>query len=206
MNNSISITLMVSGIVTLIVFVILFKRDRSKRLELVFSLLLSFVFFIASIWVDNLSNKTEQSISESLTSTSPVEQSSHEKTSPDPTDYQKDPMETSIEELKIKGNSFSKKLSYTDEKYTIRFNAPKNGTYRFDYEINDVNCNYKVILMNSKKEIIFDSEYSVYENGNTCTLIENEKYTLIIEQSEGFPLATIKIGVPSGSAVLEFEK
>lgn len=206
MNNSISIILMVSGIITLIVFVALFKRDRSKRLELIFSLLLSFVFFIASIWVDNLSNTTEQSIPESSTSVSDVGQSSHGKTSPEPADYQNDSTKTSTEELKIKGNSFSKKLSYTDEKYTIRFNAPKNGTYRFDYEINDVNCNYKVMLMDSKKEIIFDSEYSVYENGNTCTLTENEKYTLIIEQSEGFPVATIKIGVPSESAVLEFEK
>lgn len=59
--------------------------------------------------------------------------------------------------------------------------------------------------MDSKKEIIFDSEYSVYGNGNTCILIKNEKYTLTVEQLEGFPIATIKIGVPSESAMLQFE-
>lgn len=205
MNNPIFILLIIVGCITTIVFMVLVIKDRSKTLELIFSALLSLVFFIASICVANSSNTTESPTTEPTVSITDTESSLHTEPSSESTVSQKNSSKSSTEEPTITGNSFSKKLSYDDESYTVNFNAPTNGTYRFDYETNDVNCNYKVVLMDSKKEIIFKSEYSTYGNGDTCTLTKNEKYTLTVEQLEGFPVATIKIGVPSESVILQFE-
>lgn len=205
MNNPISIILIIVAVIALIVFFAIIKKDPSKTLELIFSALLSLVFFIASICVANSSNTTEPPTSEPTVSISDTESSSHEESSSEASVPQNDSLKSSTEEPTITGNSFSKELSYNDESYTVNFNAPTNGTYRFDYEISDVNCNYKVVLKDSKNEIIFHSEYSTYGNGDTCTLTKNEKYKLTVEQLDGFPIATIKIGVPSESALLQFE-
>ena len=194
MNNPIFILLVIVAIIALAVFIAIIIKDPSKTLELIFTFLLSLAFSIASFCVGVSDKTSETSTSDYSASISYTASNSHNETSNETT-----------EESTINGNSFSKKLSYEDENYTVKFITPTDGTYRFDYEINDVNCDYKVVLMDSKKEIIFDSEYSVYGNGNTCILIKNEKYTLTVEQLEGFPIATIKIGVPSESAMLQFE-
>lgn len=204
MNNPVSVFLIIVGIVLAICFLILIIKDRTKTLELIFAALLSLFFFIASIFVSDKNIQIEPQTLETTVSISDTEPSVHNEHSSEPSSTQKESTEASTEPFTINGNSFSKKLSYNDESYTIDFNAPITGTYRFDYTINDVNCNYKVILTDSKKEIVFKSEYNTYENGDSCTLTKGEKYTLTIEQLEGFPIATIKIGVPSEASILKF--
>ena len=152
MNNPIFVLLIIVGCITTIVFIVLVIKDRSKTLELIFSALLSLVFFIASICVANSRNTTESPITEPTVSISDTESSLHTEPSSELTVSQKNSSKPSTEEPTITGKSFSRKLSYDDEIYTVNFNAPTNGTYRFDYEINDVNCNYKVVLMDSDRK------------------------------------------------------
>lgn len=203
MDNSVSVILIIVGIVLAICFLILIIKDHTKIFELIFSALLSLFFFIAS-FVPDINIQTKPQTLEPTVSISDTEPSEHNERSSEPISTQKESTESSTEPFTINRNSFSKKLSYNDESYTINFNAPITGTYRFDYIINDVNCNYKVILTDSKNEIVFKSEYNTYENGDSCKLTKGEKYTLTIKQLEGFPIATIKIGVPSEASILKF--
>ena len=104
----------------------------------------------------------------------------------------------------ISSNEVTKQISHIDDYYTVSFIAPMSGKYRFDFLTDDTQTNYGVSLIDSKNDIIMESDYNTYLHGETRDLIRNEVYTLTISQMDGFPKATVIIYVPSEDAVLNF--
>ena len=94
----------------------------------------------------------------------------------------------------INGSSFGGAITYIDQQNYYAFTSTTKGRYRFDFNINDVNTNYKFNIYDDKNDRI-GYGYS-YNNGVTVELNENSNYTIKVEQNKGFPEYNINIGIP----------
>lgn len=93
--------------------------------------------------------------------------------------------DTLIEELTFEGQT---------EYYT--FIAPETGIYRFSLGIDKVTKRYSIELYAENEELLGDSEYRDDESGFNVELTKGSKYTVKINQIEGDPICSIKIGIP----------
>lgn len=94
----------------------------------------------------------------------------------------------------IEGNSFSDSLSYIDQINTTYYKAPVTGTYRFTFDLSNVNNPFHFCLSNSKKELLAET-HSI--DGVTVELVKDELYTIIIEEYQGLLESySVSIGVP----------
>lgn len=96
--------------------------------------------------------------------------------------------------MQVNGNSISGNLTFDNEKHEYKYNASNPGKYRFDFDINDVNCRYKITIYSSKNEKL-SSGYS-NNGGITVTLDKEKTYIIRIEQYSGYCSYNISIGVP----------
>lgn len=94
----------------------------------------------------------------------------------------------------ITDNIITDKLTYRDQENEYVYIAPVSGIYRFDFDINDVNLNYRLYIYDSKSEELLSRSYS--DNGGTIELEKGETYLLKVEQAEGLAEYKISIGVP----------
>jgi hypothetical protein len=97
----------------------------------------------------------------------------------------------------IKDNPFSYKFQFIDDEKTLFYIAPISGIYRFDMSTDNVETNYKLKVYDSINQEIINIEYDNYQHGITTELVEEEMYRIVLSQDEGFPTATIKIGIPN---------
>lgn len=95
-----------------------------------------------------------------------------------------------VENAVIKGT-----VSYTDQENQYTYKAPITGKYRFDFSINDVDCNYDFYLYSSNNKKIVSTSY--LSEGKTVELVKDEVYTIIIKQHSGYVDYTIDIGIPN---------
>ncbi len=100
------------------------------------------------------------------------------------------------EKKTVSDNVIDGQISYIDQSNEYVYVAPQSGTYRFDFEINDVETEYYINILDSKNEQISNSDSS--DEGATVNLIQNETYTIKVGQETGMPHYTIKIGIPEG--------
>lgn len=101
----------------------------------------------------------------------------------------------------IEGKEISGELEYTDQIDEYTYTAERTGIYRFDFEIDNVEKSYRVIIYDSKKQ----EELSKYssDEGGTVELVENEKYTIQVIQEEGMPTYSITIGEPNAITTIK---
>lgn len=92
-------------------------------------------------------------------------------------------------------------MGYTDQIDEYTYTAERTGVYRFDFEINNVEESYRVVVFDSKKQEELNKYSS--DEGETVELVENEKYTIQVIQEEGMPTYTINIGVPNVITTIE---
>lgn len=98
------------------------------------------------------------------------------------------------EKMTVSDNIIDGQISYTDQNNEYIYVAPQSGTYRFDFEINDVETEYYFNIRDSKNEQILNSNSS--DGGAPVNLVQNETYTFNVGQETGMPHYTIKIGIP----------
>lgn len=97
----------------------------------------------------------------------------------------------------IKDNSFDFSFKKDKERKGYSFITEKEGKYRFDFGIDDINCTYLVALYNSESMEIFDTMCNKDYQGQSCNLKANEEYTIIVTQYNGYPNAKITINEPT---------
>lgn len=95
----------------------------------------------------------------------------------------------------ITNNTIKDEMKYISQENQYIYHAPITGTYRIDFDINDVELGYDVLLYDKKNECLIDSGY--YNEGYTIDLKKDEDYKLVVTQSEGLPQYSIKINVPN---------
>lgn len=102
----------------------------------------------------------------------------------------------------IEENPFSYKFQFIDDEKTFFYVAPISGIYRFDMITDNVETNYKLKVYDSINQEIIDTEYNTYQHGETKELKKDETYRIVLSQYEGFPKATIKIGIPNETKII----
>ncbi len=194
-----------SAIVSLISFIVIIIKNPEKIFEQILSISLAVLFFAIPYVIEKNKEKDDSSDDEPpayATTTEPIAKTDTEKITEEPaTDL---PVTTTVKiPTIITNNTFSRKFTYADETFNLVFIAPTGGKYRFDFKTDNVDCDYRVILKDFENNIVFKSQYNTYGNGHTCELEKDKRYELILEQSDGFPTATVKIGVPNETAILQ---
>lgn len=101
----------------------------------------------------------------------------------------------------ITDSKFTGNIYYENQTDVFSFTAPNNGKYRFDFDINDVNKSYKFSIYDSKNANV-GTDYS-YNGGTTVELIENNTYTIYIEQNNGMCEYEVTIGYPSSTQIID---
>lgn len=86
------------------------------------------------------------------------------------------------------------RFKFEGQKKNYFFIAPESGTYRFAFEIDNVESNYDVKLCQENREELF----SISSN-NECNveLSKNEKYILKFSQVNGLPICNVTVSVPN---------
>lgn len=101
----------------------------------------------------------------------------------------------------IDTNTFSGNLVSEKQENEYQFTPNISGKYRFDFDINDVQCDYR-FYMYAPDGTELASTYSS-NGGKTVDLTANTTYTIVIRQYSGFPSYSITIGIPNVSKVIE---
>lgn len=96
------------------------------------------------------------------------------------------------EKQTVNGNSFNADLNYQDKINHYEYTPIVSGIYRFDFEIDSVNNDYKICIYDKKDELIKSSQYSDYDKGITCTLEKGETYLISAEQKKEHHFAQSK--------------
>ncbi len=96
---------------------------------------------------------------------------------------------TTIEKNNIVGN-----INFIDQQDEYIYETPRTGTYRFDYNINDVNNDYRVIIKDEKNDVIKENYYS--DEGCTVELKGKKTYYVYVKQATGSAKYKIKIHPP----------
>lgn len=81
------------------------------------------------------------------------------------------------------------------------YTAPITGQYRFDFNGNDVNSNYRFYIYADNNETKASNYYQ--DKGKTVELKEGETYAIIVKQFSGYLDYTINIGVPNAIVNIE---
>lgn len=82
-------------------------------------------------------------------------------------------------------------ISYIDQQNVYYYTPKRTGTYGFSFGINNAENSYRISLLDSKNEVIFDTYSS-----NECKEVElkkNQKYRLHVNYSRGFEKYKISI-------------
>lgn len=95
----------------------------------------------------------------------------------------------------VEGNVIKGEIRYIDQENEYQYIAPKSGVYRFDFDIDDVNKNYKFYMYDEKEKEIVNTDYS--NKGYTCELVKDMQYKILVTQYQELPQYTIRIGVPN---------
>ena len=101
----------------------------------------------------------------------------------------------------VEGKLISGNMEYKDQIDTYIYTAERTGVYRFDFETNNVDESYQVVIFNSKKQEELNKYSS--DGGGTVELVEKEKYTIQVIQEEGMPKYSIDIGAPNVITTIE---
>ena len=87
----------------------------------------------------------------------------------------------------------------TDHQDEYIYETPRAGIYRFDYSIDDVNDNYKVVIKDEKNAIINENFCS--DEGCTVELKGKKKYYVYVKQATGSAKYKIKIHTPKKTRI-----
>lgn len=160
-----------------------------KRIKLI---TLSIVFAILLCGCENSNNNyiPPETLPETTTEAIPVVEITD-------TDEEETTINDEPEYKEITGTVIAGYLEFEGAESYYTYIAPISGVYRFDFDINNVNYNYRFILTGLRDEEICNETYDCYRNGATCTLEKNQKYKITIQQVLDNPEYTIKIGVPN---------
>lgn len=96
---------------------------------------------------------------------------------------------TTIGKTTIAGN-----IKFVDQQDQYIYKPPRSGIYRFDFNINDVNNDYQVIITDKKNDVI--SENYCSNNGCTVELKGKNTYYIYVKQKTGTATYKIKIHPP----------
>jgi hypothetical protein len=92
-----------------------------------------------------------------------------------------------------KNNTKTININFDDFNQSYKFTAPESGNYRFMFDIDNANYSYNVRLLEKNYKTIRDCDNN---NSFTEELKKDKIYIIEVLQAEGFPKATIKIGIP----------
>lgn len=92
-----------------------------------------------------------------------------------------------------KNNTKTININFDDFNQSYKFTAPESGNYRFMFDIDNANYSYNVRLLEKNYKTIRDCDNN---NSFTEELTKDKIYIIEVSQAEGFPKATIKIGIP----------
>ena len=94
------------------------------------------------------------------------------------------------------------KLKFEGQNQSYIFTAPESGEYRFMLEIDNAKLSYNVKLL-----LAGENNKELYSSNNmndfTKELDKGQNYILEINQSNGLPLCTIKVGIPRPTRKIE---
>lgn len=96
---------------------------------------------------------------------------------------------TTIEKNNIVGS-----IKFVDQQDEYIYKAPRTGTYRFDYNIDDVNDDYRVIIKDKKNDVIKENYCS--DGGCTVELKGKKTYYVYVKHATGSAKYKIKIHLP----------
>lgn len=96
---------------------------------------------------------------------------------------------TTIEKNNIVGN-----IKFVDQQDQYIYKTPRTGTYRFDYNIDDVNDDYGVIIKDEKNDVIKENYCS--DEGCTVELKGKKTYYVYVKQATGCAKYKITIHPP----------
>lgn len=123
----------------------------------------------------------------------------------DTSDDATEPLTTEFYE-KIADNPFKVELEYYDDQHILYYVAPVTGTYRFDLGISDVTYRYEVEIRDHQNRVLKKEYSDCYTNGINVDFKKDNRYTIYIRQNQGFPVCTIKIGIPNDVETVEGNK
>lgn len=106
---------------------------------------------------------------------------------------------TTLEQIPIpvKENFMAGSLVFSGAEVYYSYTAQLSGIYRFDFDINSIENDYKFILMTEKDETLIETQYSYCNDGGVSyNLEENQTYYIKVIQVEGEPEYSVKIGIP----------
>lgn len=97
----------------------------------------------------------------------------------------------------ITGTSISGKLTAEDQVISYNYTAPKNGRYRFDFQISDTQANYDVSIKDSQNTTVVSGSYSDSDHGFSAKLEAGKTYIVTVSQDYRLCDYSISIGVPN---------
>lgn len=95
----------------------------------------------------------------------------------------------------ISGNSFSGNIVANNQKDYYTYTPSISGIYRFDFDSDNADANYKFAIAMPNGEEIASARYS--NGGKTVELTAGQTYNIIVEQYTGSAGYTIHIGTPN---------
>lgn len=157
---------------------------------IVFILIIMLSLFFGCAEKESTYNEFSENTESTTTTTIPVETDSTDDTITDLT-------EPPTPVTPVKENFMAGNLNFTGAEIHYSYIPELSGIYRFDFNINSVENDYKFVLSNDKDEKLIDTQYSYCSDGGVSHELEkNQKYYITLTQVEGDPEYAVKIGVP----------
>lgn len=174
----------------------------------VIGFLLSFIssLFLLTIDVDrpvttSATEPSEVSTVESSSRITTTESTTNETSSNTTTTK---PTEPIVDET-ITNNTLPFTFTMEDQKIRASFKTEIEGKYRFDFEIDNTDYDYKFELFDSQNTVLIESSYNSYEHGDSYRLEKDKEYIIIVTQTQGLTSGKIKIGVPPSEKVINLQ-
>lgn len=104
----------------------------------------------------------------------------------------------------VTDNLIKDKISYINQENEYQYVPSITGTYRFDFDIDDVNNEYYFYIYDEKQEQIVNK--SSLNEGATVELAKDTTYKLKVIQAAGTPQYSILIGIPNKIRNLKHNK
>lgn len=102
---------------------------------------------------------------------------------------------------KISGNSFSGYISANNQEDFYTYTPGISGIYRFDFDSDNANADYKFYILLPNGEQVASSYYS--NGGKTVELDAGQTYSIIVKQYTEKVQYTIHIGIPNDIVTID---